>query len=176
MIVLGFDPGAWVGYALVDIGPRVPVLLRAGKLRYDRDRSEVSGQELLEQALGEPRSVDLVAIEKVVQVYPRQGFSTPMATAIANATRIEGRLFEAARTKNLETSGATAKEWRYAITGLISPSDAAIKSVLSRRVTIAPGERMSAHARDALGVSLYCGMRLTIQKSMVSSKHSDAGT
>lgn len=174
MIVLGFDPGAWIGYALVDMEPRLPVVIQAGKIRYERQGVELSGSEVIEQAIGKERTPRLIGVEKVVAVYPRQGFSTPMATALANATRIEGRILEASKHKSIESGVCTARDWRYALTGLIAPSDAVVKSVLSRRVEGVV--RMSAHARDAIGVAIYCGIRLKTEQSIVKSKRFDTSS
>ena len=167
MIVLGFDPGAWTGYAVVDLSPRLPMVLQSGKLRGD----QMDGSELIDAATkGLNVALDLIAVEKVIGVYPRAGFSPPMATALANATRIEGRILEAASHRRIHSSTCSASEWRYAILGDARPSDALVKSALDRRVQ--SRGKMNAHSRDAVGTALFCGMRSKLQ---VVSKRSGAG-
>lgn len=160
MIVLGFDPGAWTGYAVVDLSTSMPQVIQAGKVRAD----EMGGVDFIDKAMrGLELKVDLVAVEKVAFVYPRAGFSTSMATAIASATRVEGRILEAALNRQIPTKVCAAAEWRRALTGSPSPSDALVKSTLSLRIQ--SEQRLNAHSRDAVGVAVFCGMSKRISDS-----------
>ena len=169
MIILGFDPGAWTGFAIIDMRESTPVVIHAGKIRAEA----LDGRELIEKALGVIAPPSLVAVEKIVSVYPRAGFSTPMATAIANATRIEGRILEAASNHKMKSACCTAKEWRAALLGDAQPTDAMVKSVLERRLKYLG--RVSAHARDAAGVALFCGLRFKHEAAKLGAKRSGAG-
>lgn len=169
MIVVGFDPGAWIGYAVVDMRDRVPRVLVAGKVRCEN----LDGRDILDLALGVLPPPSIVAVEKVLMVYPRKGFGAPMATALANATRVEGRILEASSNKGWPTAECTAREWREALTGLAAPSDAVVKATLSRRVEQLQG--LNAHSRDAVGVAVFCGLRAKLEAAKVASKRSGAG-
>lgn len=145
MIVLGYDPGASLGYALVDTGepPRVIWCGAASRDAVD-----------LARALDTGVTVDLVAIERVETVYSRARFGASMATALVAAARVEQRLADCAERRGWPVLYVTAGDWRRAIAGSRTASDARIKRALTLRFgDVLP--RTNAHARDAIGVALY---------------------
>lgn len=147
MRVIGYDPGATIGMAVLDVDGHRARLVDA---RVSRDTSCVEGDLTL-------WAPDLVAVETVSHVYPRARFSARMASAISNASLVAGRILGAAEGLGIPTVEVTAATWRKAIVGSGTASDARVKAAILGRIAGVP--RCSAHVRDAAGVALFAALR-----------------
>src|SRR5262249_51784937 len=117
--VLGFDPGAGVtGYALLEVGAGRPTFVRGDSVR-DRNR-ELLPELGIHIAL---QSAELVAIEDVRAIYPRERFGIRMATAIAHASKVAGTILGYCRMVGVPTVEVTAAAWRRAIVGRAQARD-----------------------------------------------------
>lgn len=150
MITLGLDPGVTTGYGVVSVEPsKRPRVLDAGSTR-------LTGYDLGHAlyALGMRHGVELVAVERIVGV-SFAGRKSNVA-ALVDAADVAGLLrgYMLARGCNITTT--TALEWRKALVGNAHASDAEVARTLGMRMTL---PRTNAHARDAIGVAVFCGMR-----------------
>lgn len=169
MNVLGIDPGATCGWALVDFAfPKTPRFVIGGAavcVQLGLGDVFAFADARGTQAFMARHEIDLVAIETVGRVFPRAGFGTDMATAIANASKLGGRILGAAEARGIETAECEANEWRQKLGAGRGASDAEVKRALALRIEL---PRCSAHVRDAVGVALYCYQRALVQ-GMISA-------
>ena len=147
LLVIGIDPGATIGLAAVTGAGDYLASSSADDLdvalEFVRRWSQTIGADKV-----------LLAIESVKQVYPRERFTSKMATALLLAERQVGEIVATARHIGLDVLEVTAAQWRRAVVGGKSPSDARIKAVVSRVVKGMP-TRSNAHERDALGCAVF---------------------
>jgi len=148
-IVVGVDPGAVNGIAVLDMAGPTPRILSLGSCRDPR--------AVLEMAAWRPV---LVAVESVSAVFSRARFGAGMASALVNTARIEGQVLEHYRGLGIQVATCSAAEWRRALTGSGTARDARIKVVLGMRGLL-PG-RTNAHERDAIGVALFAWQRARV--------------
>jgi Holliday junction resolvasome RuvABC endonuclease subunit len=153
--VLGVDPGAEAGVALVNVNQRGEAAFILGA----STRAPLSDVE----SWLESYRPDLLAIESVTQVYSRQRFGSSMATALLASSKLVGHLLQMAKGMDIATAEATAHEWRSKVIGKRNASDAEIKAALMQRVALMP-KRSSSHMRDAIGVAVFCGMRSAMER------------
>jgi Holliday junction resolvasome RuvABC endonuclease subunit len=153
--VLGVDPGACAGLALVNVNQRG----EAGFILGASTRIPLDEVALWLEAY----RPDLLAIESVTTVYSRSRFGASMAQALMASAKLTGRILQMAQGMGIATAEATAHEWRGSLIGMRAATDAQIKSVLMRRVALMP-KRSSAHVRDAIGVAVFCGMRAAMER------------
>jgi GNAT superfamily N-acetyltransferase len=146
--VLGLDPGGLTGWTILDFNGYRPCFVSGGAVAPD-------GLHSIDYA-----SADWIAMEAVEEVYRRHGFGTQMATGIAGATRVEGRIIEIAKAKGLRLEMCTGNEWRRMVVGEFN--DPAIRRMVLLRVDRLP-KRTNVHMRDAMGTALFCYQRDRIQ-------------
>lgn len=156
MRTLGWDPGSrYVGWALLDVPLRGPALhLRSGML--DLRETDLFGTDSPLRSMAEDRVVH-VAVEQVLKVVDREGFSLSMASELAKTERVGGLILGAARILGLQWSEPEAPAWRKALCGDRQASDALIKTIVGARVHGIPASTNS-HQRDAMGVAIYAGI------------------
>lgn len=152
MLALGLDPGVACGLAVVEV-PRIGAVrwLALGTIR-------TSPETMLRAQLAK-FPVDVVAIEMAPCVYPRTRFGPSMATAIANAAALGGKLFATAQMLGFTAVEVSAPAWRAALVGRANASDRAIKAALTLRL----GGRMpraNEHERDAMGAAIYAALKM----------------
>lgn len=150
LYVLGVDPGATTGLALIRLDNAGATWLGDESTRRDPGASSLMADHL--------ELLDLVAIESVRSVYPRARFAAHMATCIARASRVAGEIAGAARAHGIEVVDVTAEEWRKALCSSRQATDAMVSTVIRSRVSDWP-TRSNAHVRDAAGVALFAGRR-----------------
>lgn len=157
MLVLGVDSGAHLGWCLLEAGARArwvasgvasDVRVETDELCFDDARVPLTG----------PKAPSLIAVEVILRVYQRERFGPSMATAIANAERVGGRVLGVAEARGIATERVTAPAWRKALTGRANADDALIAHVIRVRVLDWP-KRSANHARDAAGVALFAALK-----------------
>lgn len=156
LVVLGFDPGATTGWAYLEVSLAAATWIAAGA---ERDPSE------LLHRVQTTATLDLVALERVATVFPRDRFGTAMARDLAHASWIGGEIAGAVRMLRRAVAECEATEWRKALVGATSPSDAKITRAL--RMHLRLPARSNAHERDAAGVALFCARRELLRQRVV---------
>jgi Holliday junction resolvasome RuvABC endonuclease subunit len=158
LIVLGVDPGATTGWALVKVSLSVSgsQWLAAGAEREPSNVLSVMRGSML--TAGE--RIELVAIETIGTVFPRARFGAGMAKDLARASRIGGELAGAAKVMGLTVAEVEAAAWRRALTGRGAPKDRLVKLALGMVIKLPA--RSNAHERDAAGVALHCARRALV--------------
>ncbi|WP_441291917.1 crossover junction endodeoxyribonuclease RuvC [Sorangium sp. KYC3313] len=153
IIVIGFDPGAArVGWAALDVGAAGARHLGSGVLPIDLAGD--SGLEALRAAAGALLSryrPALVAVERVVRVFPRPRFGPAMAGELCGASWVGAELAGLAAARGLVVRTATLHAVRSAL-GCARAGDAALAAAIRARVAGWP-VRSSEHARDAAAVA-----------------------
>jgi Holliday junction resolvasome RuvABC endonuclease subunit len=154
--VLGLDPGADIGWAILDVGTSTAEPVWTGTASARTDAEIKAAWHLLLEVIDthHPR---LVAIERVERVHgtPRMGSS--YAQGLARAAWIGGGLCALVRSKGLEPVTVEAPVWRLELVGIRSATDREVKEMLSTRCPHWPA-RSNAHERDAAGVALFAGL------------------
>jgi len=148
MRVIGFDPGAHLGWVALDVarpGARA-AWIAAGVLRGEA-RVRLALELYIEH------QPDAVIVEAVEAVYGRDRFGAGMASALLAAERLGGRLYQLAEDHGIPAHTITAAQWRKAITGNGRATDEAIKAAILLRCAGWP-KRSNAHERDAAGVAI----------------------
>ncbi|AUX25120.1 crossover junction endodeoxyribonuclease ruvC [Sorangium cellulosum] len=152
-IVLGFDPGAArVGWAALGADAHGARHLGSGVLPVDLAGD--SGLEALRAAAGALLSryrPALVAVERVVRVFPRPRFGPAMASELCGASWVGAELAGLAAARGLVVRTATLQAVRSAL-GCARAGDGALAAALRARVAGWP-VRSSEHARDAAAVA-----------------------
>ncbi len=152
MIILAFDPGKETGHAFLDFTSGRP-LLRSYAVLAESDIEHTLATELHCADRADP----VVAVE-VNEVYAtRERNFNPVH--LIRAGRIAGQIIGYARALDVRVVTFSAHEWRGAIVGDRTPSDADIKRVLSRLVELP--KQSNNHERDAIGCGLYAHRLLT---------------
>lgn len=165
MIVWAFDPGATTGYALfriADDGTGLATVQSAHSMRDPVDHAMVECDLATEFAIPPPfREVRLLCVEAVKRVTPRErlpaAMASAMATGLVRSERIAGELVGIAKARGIEWAECEASEWRAALVGKRTATDAEVKRAIDAR--LAEPMRTNAHVRDAIGVGLYCVRR-----------------
>lgn len=150
MIVLGLDPGVKLGWARVELahGKR-PVVLSCGKsvCSSTGETDEVIGGLLDGTPIGA-----VIAIETLKGIaFPAKGAS--IVGSLIAAAKVEERV--RVRCQDWTHRGCydlTAGDWRVAVVGRRSPSDAQVAAALKLACANLP--RTNEHARDAIGVAI----------------------
>ncbi len=163
-VVLSADPGRHCGLCVAAV-PRIGrvEIMYLGTLR--------ESAESVFAELARAFQPTLVAIEMTDKVFTRARFGASMATGIAKASALGGKLFATATMLGIPAVEVSAPAWRRAIAGKANASDRAIKAALTLRC----GGRLarcSAHARDALGAGIYGA--LLVQSSGSEKRSTDA--
>jgi hypothetical protein len=167
VIVLGFDPGATIGWAEVGTGPR---FINGGSTRdlslaLSRIR-EWSGFFLsAKKDLPDPQF--MVAVESVSKVYPRERFTSKMATALLLAERQAGEIVATARACGFDVLEVSAAQWRRSLLGAGRATDRVIAQRLPLIVNDMP-KRTNAHVRDAVGVAAYADRWAKVNRKVVA--------
>lgn len=156
MIVLGIDPGATVGLALIEVPPvGRPKWLWHGDTRRVQ-RAIVSAMYDASASLGVRVPVDAIAIEEVRgYVYEKQ-----RGAELFKTSQREGRLIEQAESYGLAPIMVSRADWRKALCGNGSADDAKVKRALELQAVGMP-KRTNAHVRDAAGVAIV-GARMAM--------------
>lgn len=157
MRVMGIDPGATHGAALIELPEG------RGQADYIEHASTRDLDELLRLLTAwEP---ELVGCESVTTVYSRARFGAGMATALLNAERAVGDLRNECRKLAVPFVSVRAAAWRKLLTGNGSVGDQYIKSAVMLWVRGWP-KRSNAHARDAAGVAFWAGVDMKGRKAV----------
>lgn len=151
MRVLGVDPGATVGLCLLEV--------RAGKAWWCGDDAtrDALACDLCRDEL------DLVVIEKIGAVFPKDGFGVFMAQSLMRTAVICDRIrahFEARRLRVLEVGAST---WRKAVVGKGNASDSMVKAAIELVVTDWPKTSRN-HVRDAAGCALWGARTVELER------------
>lgn len=149
MIVLGIDPGATIGLALLEV-PAVgrPKWLWHGDTRRVQ-RAIASAMDDAIASLGVRVPVDAIAVEEVRgYVYEKQ-----RGAELFKTSQREGRLIEQAESCGFDPIMVSRADWRKALCGNGSADDAKVKRALTMQVVNMP-TRTNAHVRDAAGVAI----------------------
>lgn len=157
MILLAIDPGAAAkptkknphsdparhGWCLLEILPdQRPQWVNAG---HDPAGLIVDLMELASD-------LDAVVVERPTRVHREEAGMPLLETAFA-AGEFHGRALSVGR----QASTLSAENWRTAVVGLRSPSDAQVKAALARLLDLPA--RSNAHERDACGVGVGWALR-----------------
>lgn len=147
MIVLAFDPGKTIGCALVDFSFTPRPLIRATSALTETEIAHTLATELH----CADRENFIVAVEVNETYATRERDFNPVH--LVRAGRIAGEIIGHARALGARVVTFSAHEWRRAIVGSRTPTDAQIKATIARLVDIS--KRSNNHERDAIGVALY---------------------
>jgi Holliday junction resolvasome RuvABC endonuclease subunit len=160
MIVLSFDPGRAIGHACIDFlasrgcpggRPRIIALETIETAAAIHGTSPFSRALDILSAYEPHRAECIVAIETNDTYVTRERNVNP--APFINAARIGGELAGYARALGLRVVEVSAHEWRRAIVGKRTASDAEVKAAIGRIVDLP--KQSNAHERDACGVALY---------------------
>jgi|SRR5690606_5922310 len=149
MIVLGIDPGATVGLALIE----VPAVGRPKWIWHDAIREE---ELSLPELQWDEDAPGVIAIEQV----EGYAYDHVRSKALIQTARLEGRLIEQARAMGYDPGMVSRSQWRKALCGNGSADDAEVKRALELQ-TVGMPKRTNAHARDAAGVAIV-GARMAM--------------
>ncbi len=146
--ILGIDPGTKShGYAILECTGRRCSWVEAGEI----EATYVAAVNLMLRA-----ELAILIIEQPVSI----GVAGVAANGPLLMTAWQGgALTYLARSFGMHVKEVYAREWRRALTGSVSPSDATIKAALSRTLLGGIPERSNMHERDAAGVAWF-GSRL----------------
>lgn len=149
MIVIGIDPGATLGVAVLADGRTVRETLTT------RDLDAVLTHVRLEAKPlpGLPSWPIVVAIESAKSIYPRAGFTSRMATLLAAQQRQVGILAATAQELGCAVLEVECREWRKQLCGKMNAGDTAVSSALML-ARLLP-KRSNPHTRDAIGVARH---------------------
>lgn len=158
MIVLGIDPGARIGVALLDVGSRTANVVQLVTWADEDPILPLRMGGFLDNA----RRADLVCVERVEQVTGVRGGSAhaltaPLATGLARGNWIGGLLAGIASAKGYQVATVPAATWRAALVGSRAPSDAQVAQTIRVRCPGWPA-KSNAHQRDAAGCALWAGL------------------
>lgn len=151
--VLGIDPGATIGVAMLDVGSARASLVACAKWDDGNDES------LVETALraivhGGP---EIVAIERVSAVHGAARMGSSYAEGLARCNWIGGLLAGLAHARGKRVVTCSAAEWRSALCTSRVASDGEVKQMVRIRVPNWPA-KSNEHERDAAGVALWAGL------------------
>lgn len=149
--VLGIDPGRRVGVALLEMtkaGHASGVRLATWT---DESDSRLS-DELLREVMR--ADIDVVGVERVERVHGSARMGSSYAEGLARGNWIGGLLAGLARAQQVRVVTVEAREWRQALVGSRTASDAQVASMVRLRVANWP-RRSNEHERDAAGVAIW---------------------
>jgi hypothetical protein len=153
-VILGVDPGACVGWALLTLDGHFHA---AGSL----DVAELGPRGIvLRLATLAPHGCH-VAVETLEAVDHRPGFGPGMATDLCRTERLGGRIAQAFEDRGHVVLTPSAKEVRAHFFGQPSVDGAAVAALLAQRCPGWPKPRttgIDGHARDAGAVALYAAL------------------
>jgi Holliday junction resolvasome RuvABC endonuclease subunit len=171
--VIGIDPGSThVGWAVLGMSsdhPKRPTLISCGERNPETIYDLIAGlpahaysphSRALWATGGPWQDSMIIACERANVVFPREGFTVKMATALMLAAEVVGEMRAVARERKIRFETNPAGTWRKALCGSRSPSDAAIARALSAYFGKLP--RCNAHERDAMGSALFVGMNILL--------------
>lgn len=152
---MSFDPGAHCGWA-------------AGEQHRPGERVEALGCGVLDRGISDgiddrvAEAYDLIArfrpdvilVETVSFVFPREGFGPDMAGNLVRASRLGGRIYQLSEDHGYPTAEVSAEQWRKAIVGKASPENNEITPVIMARYLNWP-KRSNNHERDAGGLLAF---------------------
>lgn len=144
MRILSVDPGSTsAGWSIITQSPRArPQFVAGGTCPVT--------PSALSELLADHAPVDVLAIE-TIEIYGAQGMAVRMrdlAKTSGAAELLRGLAFG----KGIPVLGITASEWRLAVIGKRSPSDAEVKRTVTSLVDGLP--RTNEHVRDATGLAI----------------------
>jgi len=162
VIVLSFDPGASIGWCLLDVRGNGARYIDSGVERQiwipsDRGFDFIVGA--VDTAL---QRAELVAIEQIKRIYPRARFAAHMATALAHAEHVAGEIKRHARDRGLPVAEIAAAQARKWVCGKATADDATVKLVVHGRLEGIP-KTTNAHVRDAMVVALFAGRKAEVE-------------
>lgn len=151
MRVLGVDPGATVGLALLEV--------RGGVAWWCGDDStrDALASDLVRDEL------DLVVIEKVGMVFASEGFSPWIATTLMRADRVAERIKVHFEQRRIPIREVAASTWRKHVIGKGNAGDALIRDTIELVVRDWP-KRSSVHVRDAAGCALWGARTVELER------------
>ncbi len=146
-LVVGFDVGATLGVAVLVEQWGGFSYSFAGSMRYG--------------AIEWARCVALKLSPSLVAIETPSGYIHEHARgkALLAAARQAGELVGALRADGHTVVECSAVEWRKALCGRGTATDARVKQMVRTRVSNWPA-RSNAHERDAAGVAMFCELRL----------------
>lgn len=160
---MSFDPGKYCGWS-------------AGQQRVLGERANLLGCGILDRGFSAGRDdrveealdllmrfqPDVVFVETVSFVVPREGFGTDMAGNLVRAATLGGRLYQLAKDHGFEVHEVAAEAWRKAIVGKSTAENAEIKPLVIVRYLNWPPVSNN-HERDAGGLLSY-GLERELRK------------
>ena len=151
--VLGLDPGEHIGVALLEVGARQAVPLVLGAWAASEPPASLLAR--LREHVDHRETV--VCVERVEAVHGAARMGSGYATGLCLSNWIGGLLAGFAGADGLRVVTCTAAEWRSALVGSRSPSDAEVKQAVRLRIPNWPA-KSNAHQRDAAGCALWAGL------------------
>lgn len=187
---LGFDPGAHLGWCLLDMAGRPRFLagdraevghqeerFRHGKVQMVRRISD----EDLARALRDVQQIisdaapDVVGIERILDVHPTarheartgQSIGTAIGTGLVNAQGIALMIYTVARLRGIRVITVEEARWRHDICGADRPprgmsADTWISRIIPARIDRWP-RSSNPHVRDAAGVAEWVGTQAKLR-------------
>lgn len=153
MLVLGIDPGATIGLALIEVPAR-------GRPRWvwhgdTRDHDDPVAWAMDASAIV-PQAIAIEELDGYVYEQAR-------GAALIKTARLEGRIVVQVTALGFTPVGMSRAQWRRAICGNGQANDARVKAALSLQVLDMP-KRTNAHVRDAAGVAIVGARMLRAEK------------
>lgn len=155
--VLGVDPGATIGWCVLDVGDSTGSYVSAGAVRAGAHGLGDDARSLLESVLAGARAI-ILAIERVEHVHGQARMGSSYAEGLARAGWVGGEIAQLGRARGLEVATVEAAVWRKLLVGSRTAKDAQIAAMVRVRIPTWP-KRSNAHTRDAAGVALWAGLR-----------------
>ena len=165
--VLGIDPGATIGWGILDVGPRVAHFVLCGDFSARTDVELLAALAELER-LAVAHVPAVVAVERVVDVHGCERMGSGYAEGLARSNWVGGEIAglaramanqdrRAGRPRPLQVATVAATCWRSVLVGSRSATDARVAQMIRLRVPTWPAVS-NAHQRDGAGVALWAGL------------------
>jgi Holliday junction resolvasome RuvABC endonuclease subunit len=150
MIVLGFDPGVHVGWAVLESGPNRPRFLAGGVIEAPPSVEVQVADEF--DRLQKLRGIDVVAVEHVSgYAHDRPGRPARVLSArLQDCAELAGVIVGVAIGRCLKVERMPAVTWKRYLGLKTNASDAQVKIALGLLVDGLPA-KSSVHMRDAVG-------------------------
>jgi hypothetical protein len=149
MLVIGFDPGVHVGWAVVEVQrpPVRPHLVRTGV---------ISGSASFSDYVLLMNAIDLVAIEQTsgIAFAGKKG----IVANLLDCAAVHGGIARIAESLGKPIELVRAVDWRGSLLRKPNASDSDIAEWAKRNVLDMP-PRTNVHTRDAIGVAVAGGLR-----------------
>lgn len=154
LIVVGVDPGSKKNDQGEPVGAwaalRVPYRRPARYMHHGTG----TAKEIIEAIQGIP-GVDLVAVEQAERLHPRSspGALYSVAKNLLETTKMATAVSMTLTLQHYTVREISANDWRRAVVGTSSPSDAIVRSAIRMRVLDWPPQADEHHA-DAAGCAI----------------------